>query len=108
LNRDYYNSSLADLVRNRREMSNKIIEKNNKLIRKVEPIYMIPTSTIGRAHFYAPVKIIGKWFFDTLWFNILAIWIFSILLYISLYYDLIRKMVVLIENIRLRKQTMIE
>jgi ABC-type multidrug transport system ATPase subunit len=102
LKMDYYNNSLADLVLNRREI-NKIIEKNNKLIRKDEPIYMIPTSSAGRAHFYAPMKIIGNRFFDTLWFNILVIWIFSFILYLTLYYDLIRKVVTLVENIRLRK-----
>jgi hypothetical protein len=102
LKMDYYNNSLADLVLNRREIM-KIIEKNNRLIRRYEPIYMNPTSTAGRAHFYAPVKIIGNRSFDTLWFNILVIWIFSFILYLTLYYDLIRKVVVSIENVRLRK-----
>ena len=48
---------------------------------------MNPTSAAGRAHFYAPVKIIGNRSFDTLWFNILVIWIFSFILYLTLYYD---------------------
>jgi hypothetical protein len=102
LNMDYYNNSLANLVLNRSE-TDMIIEKNNKFMRKAEPIFMIPTSTTGRAHFYAPVKIIGISSFDTLWFNIFVIWIFSIILYLTLYYDLIRKLVALIENVRLRK-----
>ncbi len=99
---DYHNESLADLVLNRREI-NKIVEKNNKLIRKDEPIHMYPTSTAGRAHFYAPMKRIGKLSFDTLWFNIIVIWIFSFILFLTLYYDLIKKVVILVENIRLRK-----
>ncbi len=102
LKMDYYNNSLADLVTNRKEI-NKIIEKNNKLIRKDEPIYMIPTSTAGRTHFYAPVKIIGNRSFETLWFNVLVLWISSLILYLTLYYDLIRKVVTFIENVRLRK-----
>jgi hypothetical protein len=106
LKREYHNERLADLVLNSREI-NKIIEKNNKLIRKDKPIYMIPTSTAGRAHFYAPVKIIGNRSIDTLWFNILVIWIFSFILYLTLYYDLIRKVVLLIENIRLHYRTYI-
>ena len=99
---DYRNENLEDLVTNYREL-NKIVEKNNRLIRKADPIFMIPTSTAGRAHFYAPVKRIGNRTFDTLWFNILAIWIYSLLLYLILYYDLVRKTVTFIENVRLRR-----
>ena len=52
---------------------------------------MIPTSITGRAHFYAPVKIIGNRSVDTLWFNIMVIWLMSVILYITLYFDVIRK-----------------
>jgi ABC-type multidrug transport system ATPase subunit len=102
LKSEYHNASLEDLVLNNSEI-NKIVEKNNQLIRKYEPVYMIPTSTAGRAHFYAPVKIIGRRSFDTLWFNIFVIWISSFILYLILYFDLIRKVVTFIENVRLRK-----
>jgi hypothetical protein len=100
---DYYNSSLADLVENKKEI-NQIIEYHNRLIRKYEPIYMIPTSGTGRAHFYAPVKIIGNRSFNTLWFNITVIWIMSIILYIMLYYDVIRKSLAFFERFRFRKK----
>jgi ABC-type multidrug transport system ATPase subunit len=103
LEQAYHNSELEELVLNKMEVD-QILETDDRLIRKFEPIYMIPTSWIGRAHLYAPVKIIGEQSFDTLYFNILAIWIMSLLLYITLYYDVIRKVVTWIENIRLRKQ----
>jgi ABC-type multidrug transport system ATPase subunit len=102
LKEDYHNASLADLVLNRKEI-NKIVEKNNRLIRKSTPIYMNPTSVTGRAHFYAPVKKIGNQSFDTLWFNIVVIWVISFILYLTLYYDMIKKAVTLVENIRLRQ-----
>ncbi|KPL12860.1 MAG: hypothetical protein AMS26_16065 [Bacteroides sp. SM23_62] len=102
LERKYYNSSLADLVLSRREII-KIVEKNNRLIRKSTPIYMIPTAVNGRAQFYAPVKRIGNLTINTLTFNILVIWLSSIILYLILYFDLINKVVTSIENIRLRK-----
>ena len=102
LKEDFHNASLADVVLNRKEI-NKIVEKNNRLIRKSTPIYMNPTSVTGRAHFYAPVKKIGNQSFDTLWFNIVVIWVISFILYLTLYYDLIKKAVTLVENIRLRQ-----
>jgi len=78
----FYNNSLADMVLNRNsfEPVQKSIQ-NNQLIRKIEPIYQIPLSNYGRAHFLSSSKIIGKRVFDTLPFNIFVIWIFSLLLF---------------------------
>lgn len=101
--RQYENTALEDLLKNKNEVE-KTPEYNNRLIRKFEPIYMIPTSRTGRAHFYAPVKIIGNRSFDTLWFNIMVIWIMSIILYITLYYDVIRKTLTFFERFRFRKK----
>ncbi len=100
--RQYDNTNLEDLVRNKNEI-NKTIEYNNRLIRKYEPIYMIPTSTNGRAHFYAPVKIIGNKSVDTFIFNIIVIWIMSIILYLTLYFDIIRKTLNFFAGIRFKK-----
>jgi len=102
LKQDYHNERLTEQVKNFRE-STKRLEINGRLVQKGDPIYLIPESNFGRAHFYAPVKIIGNRSFDTLWFNILVIWIFSFILYLTLYYDLIRKVVTTIEDFRLRK-----
>jgi len=40
---------------------------------------------------------------DTLWFNVLVIWFTCLLLYVALYYDLLRKALVFFENARMRK-----
>jgi len=101
--RQHDNTALEDLVKNKNELE-KITEYNNRLIRKFEPIYMIPTSRIGRAHFYAPVKIIGDRSVDTLCFNIMVIWLMSIILYITLYFDVIRKSLSFFEGFRFRKK----
>jgi hypothetical protein len=45
----------------------------------------------GRAQFYTPEKQIGTWKVDTYFFNLLVIWVFIVLLYITLYYDLLKK-----------------
>ncbi|MFW5701304.1 MAG: ATP-binding cassette domain-containing protein, partial [Cyclobacteriaceae bacterium] len=89
---NHYNSQLAELLLNKREI-NKIQLKKNTLIRKFEPIYHYPQSNYGRAHFYAPVKIIGGKEIDTFIFNIMVIWLFSIILYFTLLKDVLRKMI---------------
>jgi ABC-type multidrug transport system ATPase subunit len=99
---DYYNSSLVDLATNKRDLF-PIMRYNDRLIRKFEPVYMIPASRIGRAHFYAPVKIIGNRTFDTLSFNVIVLWIMSALLYFTLYFDIIRKIISFFETVRFRK-----
>jgi hypothetical protein len=100
---DYNNSSLVDLATNKRDLT-PVMRYNNRLIRKFEPVYMIPTSRLGRAHFYAPVKILGNRTIDTLSFNVIVLWIMSVLLYFTLYFDVIRKTFSFFETARLRKR----
>jgi len=100
---DHYNTGLADLVENKKEI-NKTVEYNNRIIRKYEPIFMVPTSRTGRAHFYSPVKIIGNRTVDTLWFNIMAIWMMTIILYLSLYFNLLRKSIDFMDGFRFLKR----
>ena len=100
---DYNNSSLVDLATNKRDLT-PVMRYNNRLIRKFEPVYMIPTSRLGRAHFYAPVKIVGNRTIDTLSFNVIVVWIMSVLLYFTLYFDVIRKTFSFFETARLRKR----
>ncbi len=101
----YHNEHLDDIVRNIYE-KNKILRFNEKLIRQEEPIYLEPDDSnfIGfRAHFYAPHKyFLGKTF-ETFWFDIMVIWAMTILLYIPLYYDHIRKIVEFFGNVKFKK-----
>jgi hypothetical protein len=101
----YYNTALAELVTNKRDFNKKVMRYNDKLIRKFEPVYMEPTSRMGRAHFYAPVKIIGNTTFDTLSFNAVFIWIMSVLFYFTLYFDVIRRAMTFFASIRFKKTT---
>jgi ABC-type multidrug transport system ATPase subunit len=102
LKSNYFNNSLADLV-----LSNKpgkrIIETDTKFIQKYEPVYMKPVSKYGRAHFYAPYKQIGNLKIETYWFNIIVLWIVSLLLYIALYYNLLQKLTTYFENPGMKK-----
>ncbi len=89
------NISLTDLVRNKTEM-NKIIEMNGYLIRLDDPIFH--DAEHFRAHFYAPRKLFLKSYYDTFWYNIAVIWAMSVLLIITLYYDLLRKAIRLFDR----------
>jgi len=98
----YNNISLTDLATNKKETEG-IMRYKDKLIRKFKPVYMQPTSRAGRAQFYAPVKILGNKAFDTLTFNVIVLWIMSFVLYFTLYFDVIRKIIAYFETIRIRK-----
>jgi len=87
---DYYNKALANLVQSQKELE-KIKEGKHKLIQKTDPIFQLPTNKIGRAHFYAPFKILGNKIIPTYTFNILFIWFTNLLLYIVLRLDLGKK-----------------
>jgi hypothetical protein len=95
-----YNESLADIVLNRLGTI-RIYETDNRLIQKADPILMKPGSRYGRAQFYAPFKILGKMEIDTLLFNITAIWLMTIVLYVTLYFDLLKRFIFFLESLRL-------
>jgi len=91
LSLDNENEFLSNLV-TRNTAKNKIIRENGELVQIVDPVYLDPTDNLSfRAHFYAPVKnFFGKQT-DTLIFNLGVIWFFTLLLCLSLYYDLLAR-----------------
>jgi ABC-type multidrug transport system ATPase subunit len=87
---EYTNDALSDFVKDKNAI-NKILEIDGHLIQKADPIYLTPKGI--RAHFYAPEKKAFGIYFDTFWYNIIIIWLISIVLAISLYFDLLRKII---------------
>ena len=102
LREDYENEELRTLVL---DMLNRdrILETPGKYIQKFEPGYMKATSKYGRAHFYAPYKYLGNIEIDTYWFNIIVIWLVSLLLYLVLYFNILQKLMTWFGNLRLPK-----
>lgn len=86
----YTNDALSDFVKDKNEL-NKIIELDNHLIQKADPIYLSPDDF--RAHFYAPEKKIFGVYIDTFWVNIAIIWLMSIFLSITLYFDALKNLI---------------
>jgi ABC-type multidrug transport system ATPase subunit len=93
------NENLNNLVKNAGEL-NRCIEKDGKLIQQIDPIFADPTeSKLGRAHFFAPRKNLFGIYFPTYWFNICVIWMMSIVLMITLYFDVFKKVLDLLGSL---------
>jgi len=92
----YYNENLATLVRNS-NTEQRIVEKDNVFIRRVDPIFQLPNHNRHpldyRTHMFAPVKYFLGMKFDTFWFNVSVIWLMTIILYILLYFDVLERLV---------------
>lgn len=99
----YYNESIADLVLNKMA-EDKIIEGKGILIRKKDPVFTEPSFHDGRASLYAPVKFISSWEIDTLWFNVAIIWLMSLVLYFTLLYNLLRRVITWFGNLNYSKK----
>ncbi|OFY21889.1 MAG: hypothetical protein A2X02_05150 [Bacteroidetes bacterium GWF2_29_10] len=90
LKNTYYNNSIADLVLNKNEID-KIKETSEGFIQLKDPVYKTPDSKYGRAHFYSSVKRFGNLEIDTFIFNLMFIWLTTLLLYITLCFDIFNK-----------------
>jgi hypothetical protein len=101
LKRRYYNESLEEFVTNKNEFE-RIVENKGELIQKTDPIYLDPSRTFIKAHFYAPRKQIFGHFYKTYWVNIIVIWASTILLYIVLYYRLLKKLLDSSEKVKVK------
>jgi len=96
-----HNEYLSELVWNY-YAENDIVRDNNKLVIKKYPIFHDPEPEHFlniRTHFYAPRKHFAGSFFETYWFNMTIVWIFSLILYITLFYEHLRKLIELIGKI---------
>ena len=105
LENEYFNYKLQEIVTKPYERK-KILEYNNTLIQNTDPIYLEPErrGLLGfRTHFYAPSKYIFGIKTDTFLFNIVIILLMTIILYTTLYFELLGKTVSSIENLKFRK-----
>jgi hypothetical protein len=80
--------------------SEKIHKTPDKFVQKYNPGFMKATSKFGRAHFYAPSKMIGNNEIDTYRFNLLVLWLVTLFLYIILYFKLIQKAITFFGTLR--------
>ncbi len=97
----YRNETIAEIVTNRNE-PHRIVEKGNELVQVIFPIYKDPAPDHlldYRDQFYVPRKHFLGAEFDTLTFNLLVIWSMAVFLSLTLYFDLLRKLVNAMEKV---------
>jgi hypothetical protein len=96
------NKALSDLVLNKSGVAqSKIV--GTEIVQLKDPAYMDPTSSYGKAHFYAPTKNVLWYSIDTKWFNVGIIWLFTILGFIALHNNWLLRITQYIENAKSRK-----
>lgn len=91
---NYFNDNLADIVKKTLE-KNKIARYKNNIIQLIDPIYQEPPANglfNFNSPFYAPKKIFFGEKIDTYFFNLIIIWLFTLLLYVTLYFDALSKL----------------
>lgn len=99
LRKDNDNENLNDLLKNKRT-SDPFLEIDGKLIQKTDPIFLDPAPDgIIRAHFFAPRKAFAGNYYDTFWINNLVIWFMSLVMAITLYFDVLKKFLDSIEKV---------
>ncbi|HEY4785533.1 MAG TPA: ATP-binding cassette domain-containing protein [Bacteroidales bacterium] len=86
-----YNEKLYEFVTNWNDVD-RIVEYNGELYQKENPVYLDPDSPFIKAHFYAPRKMIFGYFVGTLWVNIIVIWIGTLVIYLILYFRLLKRL----------------
>ncbi len=92
---EYHNEAITELVKNTSE-THRIIEKDGKLVQKIYPIYKDPDPDHAidfNAQFYMPTKHFLSNSIDTFFFNTGVIWSMSLVLALTLYFDVLRRVV---------------
>lgn len=101
----YYNESLADLLKNV-NTKDRLFEYRGELIQQIDPIYQDATPTHAfdyRTGFFFPVK---NWLgieMGTYWFDLGVIWTMALALCITLYFEALRKGLLLFERVDIKK-----
>jgi len=99
----FVNEAVSNAVKNI-SSSDRIVEYEGRLIQKIFPIYMDEHRPLHlfdfSANLYQPTKHFVGAYFDTLYFNIAVIWSMTVFLFITLYFDVLKKFIQLLEGNR--------
>ncbi len=101
---NYHNEAVADIVKKVYE-TNKILEFRHELIQHFDPIYQDPViknKLDFRSHFFSPEKYFMGRYYDTYWFNISIVWILTLICYVILYFELLKKLLTLSDRLKRR------
>jgi hypothetical protein len=104
LNRERFtNKAVSESVKNTTSPE-RILEYDGRLIQKIYPIYQDdhdPSHAFDlSANLYQPTKHFGGVNFDTLYFNLAVIWSMTLFLYVTLYFDVLKRVIQKLERHR--------
>ena len=99
----YVNDAVSDAVLNVSGLE-RIVEYDGRLVQKIYPIYQDdhkPKSFFDfSANLYQPTKHFAGVYWNTLYFNIVVVWLMTFVLYVTLYFDVLKRFVKRVETIR--------
>jgi len=90
---DYENESLNILLKNTAEKK-QLEESNDQLVQRFQPVFMQgEKGSLIRAPFFSSQKNVFGSLWETYFVNVIVIWLMTIVLAITLYYDVLKKFV---------------
>jgi hypothetical protein len=99
----YTNEAVIDAVQNI-SSADRIVEYNGTLVQKIYPIYFDdhkPKHLFDfSANLFQPTKHFGGIHWDTFYFNVAAIWSMTVFLFITLYFDILKRLIKRLEGSR--------
>ena len=105
--RDAFSNDYLTVLVEKTAADRKIVRDGNRLVRIIHPIYHEAQADHAldfRAHFYAPNKRIFNSSFSTYWFNLGVLWTMTIVLYLTLYFDVLKKVLNVFNKFRFNKR----
>jgi ABC transport system ATP-binding/permease protein len=103
----YVNAAVSDAVKNMTSVD-RILEFDGQIIQKIYPIFNNehrPKHPLDfSANLYQPTKYFSGSQFDTLYFNLAVIWSMTIILFTTLYFDVLKRFIKLLEGNRKYKK----
>ncbi len=89
----YSNEYLEDVIK-KGYIKNKYILEDGRLVQQIDAIFIDPPKQYisTKTHFFTPYKYLFGTQVSTFVFNILVIWMVSVILFITLYFELLKKL----------------
>ena len=108
MTRDHYQNKMVSTAVKNTATLDRVVEYDGRLIQKIYPIYFDdhkPAYGIDfSANLFQPTKHLFGATFDTLYFNVTVIWMMTLALFVTLYFDLLKKFMKIFEYKKYRKR----
>ncbi|MEQ9466918.1 MAG: ATP-binding cassette domain-containing protein [Ekhidna sp.] len=95
--KERYENERVDAMLKNIQTKRRIVTSGNELVQKIYPIYArneFPQHALDfRTNFYYPEKYIFGIYLDTKIFNLIIIWLMTVVLFVAVYFDWLRKII---------------